>query len=93
MTGIEMGIGECYGHKGRMTFDPATVVVILIDPETNLPPDIGPGGERITPTEEARARAVQHPLCDRCVQEVNRSRAAKGQPIVETSQTTRLWRP
>lgn len=93
MTGFGLAMGVCYGHKGRFSFNPDTVVVVMIDPVTGFPPDVAPDGSNIIPTEEARARAVTRPLCDRCVQRVNRGRAAQGRPIVDTAETTRLWTP
>ncbi|GAA0360074.1 hypothetical protein GCM10009530_06720 [Microbispora corallina] len=65
-------IGRCYGCKRRFRFDPDTVTMFLVDPETNLPPGMSPLGSRREPTPEALARSVKLPVCPACVERAKR---------------------
>lgn len=61
----------CWACGGSAMACPDCVVSVLIDPETELPPDLARGEDGVTvhvqPTPEALARAVGQPICDDCV--------------------------
>lgn len=44
-----------------------TAPSLSIDPETGLPPGVGPDGTSVSPSPEATARARRRPLCGSCV--------------------------
>jgi hypothetical protein len=69
-------IADCWSCGEGFSFDPSTVPVILIDPDTNLPPDLG-GTDP--------AHAVRQPLCNHCIELANQRRVAAGQPPFPTS--------
>lgn len=53
---------------------PMCTNAILIDPETNIPPDVMPSGrgfKQIEPTPEAMARSIKKPVCDDCILQAN----------------------
>jgi hypothetical protein len=66
-------IGACWVHKGLFEFDPETVPSVLIDPVTQLPPDLG--------GDEERAR--REPICPACIALINPLRAAQGKELFE----------
>lgn len=70
MTGIMRALGTCYAHDGAFWFDPEHVNVVLVDPVTGRPPDVGPDPD--TPDDEARrARSAWQPVCVQCCDRVN----------------------
>ncbi|MER6949989.1 hypothetical protein ABT294_38835 [Nonomuraea sp. NPDC000554] len=56
-------IGRCYSCGRTFGFDPATVTMFLIDPETTLPPGMTVLGTPREPSPEAVARSVEKPIC------------------------------
>ncbi len=72
MSGFIAVFGPCWCCKDCFLFDPDQVASVLIDPEIGLPPDLG--GDS--------TRAIRMPLCDDCVAESNRRRAAAGRPLI-----------
>jgi hypothetical protein len=60
--------GPCWACGDYFSFDPVTVDSVPIDPETNLPPDLGGDAER----------AYKRPVCPACMELVWASRAARG---------------
>jgi hypothetical protein len=68
-----IALGPCWSCGERFTFDPDTVVSILVDPDTNLPPDLGHTDPQ---------RAIARPLCPSCVERANRQRVAAGRPAI-----------
>lgn len=65
-------IGTCYGCKRTFAFDPGSVTMFLIDPETDLPPGMTVLGTTREPTPEAVARSVNKPVCPDCVRKAQR---------------------
>jgi hypothetical protein len=64
--------GPCFLCGRIFTFAPDLVPSVPIDPETDLPPDLG--GDA--------SRAISQPLCEQCVALVNPKRVALGlEPI------------
>ena len=60
----------CWACRELSIGCPDCVVSVLVDPETELPPDIARvngKAETVTPTPEAVARALPQPICDDCV--------------------------
>jgi len=60
----------CLCHSG-FSFNPETVPVLLIDPDTGLPPDVHPA-------EGGFDRAHKRPVCPECVKHFNEERAKRG---------------
>ncbi len=56
-----VALGVCYACGTGFTFDAETVCSVYVDPQTNLPPDVGG-------TDPANARKL--PLCDPCVDRI-----------------------
>lgn len=67
MTGEMMAYGPCWSCRRNFMFDPEWVPSIPIDPEVNLPPDLG--GDA--------ARAVRQPVCPSCMEMADRRREAR----------------
>lgn len=68
--GHELLIFVCINCKQSSAACPECVNTILIDPETNLPPDAAFQDNRlinITPDPEAVKRSVKTPVCDNCI--------------------------
>ena len=78
MAGQALATGTCYMHDGLFTFDPDTVPSVLIDPQTDRPPDIDEHGRPVEPDPAAIMRSVRQPICPDCVAKVNPARAAAG---------------
>lgn len=68
--GMFAAIGPCCLCDTRFSFDPDRVVVILMDPVTGLPPDLG--GDP--------SRAEKLPVCPDCVRKLKQERAKRGLP-------------
>jgi hypothetical protein len=64
-----VALGRCFTCGQPFSFDPDTVPSVLIDPTTNLPPDIG---------HTDPADAVKQPVCPTCVTQVNAVRRSEG---------------
>jgi hypothetical protein len=77
LPGVFIATGTCFIHKGIFEFNPDTVVMVSVDPATGRPPDVGADGQPCVPDPEATARAVQEPMCDQCIRELNTTRAAR----------------
>ncbi|GII55509.1 hypothetical protein Pth03_38980 [Planotetraspora thailandica] len=60
-------IGRCYVCKRTFSFTPASVMTVMMDPETNLPPGMTLSGNFREPTPEATARSVKEYICSDCV--------------------------
>lgn len=71
MSGKMIALAPCWVHKGLFEFDPDTVPSVLIDPVTQLPPDLGGDPER----------ARREPVCPVCVAQLNPLRAAAGKEL------------
>jgi hypothetical protein len=78
-----VGMDVCYLHGQMFRFDPHTVVTVLVDPQTGWPPDVDENNQPCTPDSEAIKRAVKRPVCDACVERVNRTLASHGHPRIE----------
>lgn len=70
--GRVFAFGECCLCEREFAFDVNTVPSLWLDPETELPPDIGN-----TAPEYAR----RQPVCPDCVQRFNDRRAKLGLPL------------
>lgn len=88
---IAIGMGECWEHKGQFGYNPETVVRILIDPMTAMPPDLDAQGRRKIVTPEVRARSIQVVVCDPCVARANLGRAKHGLPPIPLSTQRGHW--
>lgn len=69
MTAIELLVFDCVLCGNTDAQCPACVNTIGIDPETNLPPDVEyVNGKPTTktPSEAAKERSSQQPICDLC---------------------------
>lgn len=64
--GYTIVLGPCYACQQIFEFNPYTVISVPVDPQTSLPPDVAPGGGRITPDPAAVARSVNQQLCNGC---------------------------
>jgi len=72
MTGHAIIMGTCFGCKQLFTFNGDHVPSIWIDPETQLPPDMGGNPDR----------CQRQPLCRDCVTQGNAVRVRNGkEPI------------
>jgi hypothetical protein len=70
MTAIELLVFVCAVCGNRDAQCPDCVNTIAIDPETGLPPDVGYVNGKAaskTPSEAAKERSSQQPLCDICI--------------------------
>lgn len=65
-------LGHCFGCKSPFLFSAETVLSIPIDPETNLPPDMGGDPER----------AEKEPLCNSCGSRINENRKRQGLTVL-----------
>lgn len=68
-----VAVGACWSCGQPFGFDPDAVPSIPIDPDTNLPPDIG---------DTDPERAVKQPICPVCIDEANRQRALVDLPPI-----------
>jgi hypothetical protein len=68
VTGVCIAICTCFACGRRFMADPDEVPAVVIDPVTQLPPDLGGDPDR----------AYNHPLCPLCAVRVNRERARQG---------------
>lgn len=67
-------MAPCWVCRVPFVFDAGTVPVVLVDPATGLPPDLGPSA--------AGAQLQRWPLCPRCVARANLERLPRGlEPI------------
>jgi len=66
MTGIVFALAPCYCCKRLTDFCPDCVNSVLVDPETNLPPDLGPDLQPREPDPAAVDRSIKLPICDTC---------------------------
>ncbi|MEU8105509.1 hypothetical protein AB0C18_17470 [Nonomuraea muscovyensis] len=85
-------IGGCYVCKRTFTFTPASVMKVMIDPETGLPPGVTVWGAFREPTPEATARSVERPICPDCVARAERL-GEFAQPPPPSFDTWRSGRP
>ncbi|MGJ6964375.1 hypothetical protein ACSDR0_20925 [Streptosporangium sp. G11] len=67
-------IGRCHMCKRTFGFTPASVMTVMMDPETNLPLGMTVSGAFREPTPEAAARSVGKLICPDCV---NRAKQLK----------------
>ncbi|MFC4588816.1 hypothetical protein [Sphaerisporangium corydalis] len=65
-------IGRCYLCKRTFGFIPASVMTVMMDPESNLPLGMTVSGAFREPTPEATARSVEEPICSDCVDRTRR---------------------
>jgi hypothetical protein len=77
-----IGYGPCFLCGRPFTFNPNWVPSVPIDPLTGQPPDVDTHADGL---EAATARAVKHPLCAGCVNDVNAERAQRGQRSIYVS--------
>ncbi|GAA4596465.1 hypothetical protein GCM10023194_68750 [Planotetraspora phitsanulokensis] len=77
-------IGRCYACKRTFAFDPGTVMMFSIDPETGLIPGMTVFGGMREPTPEALARAIDVPICPDCV--------SKAKQFVEADDPSVGWK-
>lgn len=80
-----VGIGPCYTCGTIFEYDLERVPSVLVDPHTDLPPDVHANGTALTVAERdteafhtASARAERKPMCPSCVAKLNAQRAARG---------------
>ncbi|TDB88699.1 hypothetical protein [Actinomadura sp. 7K534] len=59
--------GTCVACKRVFEFDAQSVLTVLIDPETGLPPGMTVVGSLRQATPEAVARSTDEPVCPQCV--------------------------
>ena len=74
-----LAFGPCVVHGGVFGFDPDLVPTVLIDPETNRPPDVGPDSLPCEPAPGSAERAVGRPLCPACARALNRELQGRGE--------------
>ncbi|MGW0485933.1 MULTISPECIES: hypothetical protein [Nonomuraea] len=63
-------IGRCHMCKRTFGYTPATVMTVMMDPDTNLPLGMTISGALREPSPEAAARAVARHVCPACVDKV-----------------------
>ncbi|MBF8189743.1 hypothetical protein ITP53_29220 [Nonomuraea sp. K274] len=73
-------IGGCHLCKRTFSFTPASVMTVMMDPETNLPLGMTVSGSFREPTPEATARSVKEHVCPDCVNRMKQLRAFMDQP-------------
>jgi len=74
-----IALERCFVHGGLFECDPATVVTLYVKPAE-------PGDEaNLAPAERGEPGARQVSVCDPCMANVNKLRAAMGQPPHETA--------
>ncbi|MEV0196547.1 hypothetical protein [Nonomuraea sp. NPDC050691] len=78
-------IGRCYGCGRTFAYDPATVTMFSVDPETGFPPGMTVLGSVREPTPEAVARAVDKPVCPECVDKAKR--------FLDNADAPARWKP
>lgn len=77
-----IGLSPCWLCKRVFEFDLDTVPSIIIDPATDLPPDLDADSTQVVPDPAAVARSVKQPICPRCVRGFNARRRELGLPVV-----------
>jgi hypothetical protein len=80
-----VGLGPCYTCGTTFDYDLERVPSVLVDPHTDLPPDVHADGTALTAAERdtdafrsASARAERKPMCPSCVAKLNKRRAVLG---------------
>ncbi|MFC6080127.1 hypothetical protein [Sphaerisporangium aureirubrum] len=74
-------IGRCYLCKRTFGFTPASVMTVMMDPETNLPLGMTVSGVFREPTPEAAARSVKEYVCPDCVTRAKQLKEFMDQPV------------
>ncbi|GAA4054599.1 hypothetical protein [Nonomuraea soli] len=70
-------IGRCYSCKRTFGYQPSTVMMIEVDPETGLLPGMSVTGRFRDPSPEVLARVVKQPVCQECVDRAKRFAQAR----------------
>lgn len=91
MTGVMSATSPCVRCHVPFMYDPEKVPSIPVDPETNLPPDLGGDADK----------AVKMPICPGCCTAVNPERRRRGlrlfpegdtlQALLHTPQRDQDW--
>lgn len=76
-------IGPCHLCKRTFGFTPASVMTVMMDPETNLPLGMTVAGTFREPTPEATARSVEVRVCPDCVTRAKRLSEAMNPPALQ----------
>ncbi|GII31331.1 hypothetical protein [Planotetraspora mira] len=76
-------IGRCYLCKRTFSFTPASVMTVVMDPETNLPLGMTVSGDFREPTPEATARSVKEHICSDCVNRMKQLREFMDPPALQ----------
>lgn len=84
-----VALGKCCACRNVFTFCPVCVSSVLIDPETNLPPDVSAQGELITPGPDAMRRSIRQPVCEPCTTLANGRKPASERQETETQRHAR----
>lgn len=82
MTPDMIAFGPCCVCGNPFPFDPDRVPSILMDPETNRPPDVNENGQHIQPSPEAVERSVKRPYCPVCAKALNTELRSRGEAAV-----------
>lgn len=83
-----IAIGRCFTCRKKFTFNPDRVPSVLIDPETNRPPDVDASGQRIDPSKAAIERSVKRPYCPYCAKTMNMLLRERGEaPVFDETDT------
>ncbi|GII88996.1 hypothetical protein Ssi03_69860 [Sphaerisporangium siamense] len=85
-------IGACYACKRGFAYDPQTVTLFPVDPETGLPPGMTVLGSTREPSPEALARAVRKPVCPDCVRRAEQFKEAS-ERVADPSAGWKSWPP
>jgi hypothetical protein len=73
-------IGRCHMCKRTFGFTPASVMTIMMDPETNLPLGMTVSGAFREPAPEVIARSVKEYICSDCVKRAEQLRELMDPP-------------
>jgi hypothetical protein len=82
VTGEYIALGTCYGCKRTFGFDPGTVTVILIDPQTGRPPDVAADATRLATPTCPSDQCRQDFVCPSCVARANAERVRLGLKLI-----------
>jgi hypothetical protein len=75
-------IGRCHMCKRTFSFTPASVMTIMMDPETNLPLGMTVSGALREPAPEVTARSVKEYICPDCVNRAEQLREFMDPPAL-----------
>lgn len=79
-------LGPCYFCGNTFEYDPDRVPIIVIDPQTDLPPDLTEHGVPVSDEyrvsaafQAALERSQRKPICPTDVERLNKARVSRGE--------------